>query len=108
MSAPDIERNLNARGNELLLELEELLLLLELLLLELLELELLELELLELELLELELWYASWKIIDDEISMDDNRFPFFLSLFDIQPFLKRNSAISNLGIFRSNLPMSML
>ena len=102
MSAPDIERNLKARGNELLLELEELLLL------ELLELELLELELLELELLELELWYASWKIIDDEISMDDNRFPFFLSLFDIQPFLKRNSAISNLGIFRSNLPMSML
>ena len=61
MSAPDIEMNLKARGNELLLELEELLLL----------------ELLELELLELELWYASWKIIDDEISMDDNRFPFF-------------------------------
>ena len=102
MSAPDIERNLNARGNELLLELEELLLL------ELLELEQLELELLELELLELELWYASWKIIDDEISMDDNRFPFFLSLFDIQPFLNRNSAISKLGIVRSNLPMSML
>ncbi len=45
MSAPDIERNLKARGNELLLELEELLLL-----------EPLELELLELELLELEVW----------------------------------------------------
>ena len=104
MSAPDIERNLNARGNELLLELEELLLL------ELLELELLELELLELELLELELWYASWKIIDDEISMGDNLIPFFLSAFEYHraPFSNRNSAISNLGIFRSNLPMSML
>ena len=72
MSAPDIDRNLNARGKleELLLELEPL------------ELELLELELLELELLELELWYASWKIIDDEISMDDTLLPFCLSLAD--------------------------
>ena len=94
MSAPDIERNLNARGNELLLELEELLLL----------------ELLELELLELALWYVSWKIIDDEISMGDNRIPFFLSAFEYHraPFSKRNSAISKFGIVRSNLPMSML